>query len=158
MVSRKKKHPGGRPPKPQEERLGAQISLRTDEDTAARLEKLIQRYGRIAQRGVVVRAVLELGLDIVEANPTILLFATPEERAERFLQQHWLEGGMFGGAERDPKTGEFVVYLLPAAARSVGATTADMAEHEGRSKESYWAALTDLASKFPPRKPLPWTT
>jgi hypothetical protein len=157
MVVRKQKHAGGRPPKPREERLATQISLGTDEDTAARLEKLINRYGSIAQRGVVTRAVLELGLDIVEANPTILLFSTPEDRAERFLQQHWLEGA-FGGAERDSKTGEFVVYLLPPATSSGDATLSDVAKHEGRSKESYWSALSDLASKFPPRRPLPWTT
>src|SRR4051812_31803777 len=108
MVTKKKKHPGGRPPKPKEERLAAQISLRTDQETAMRLEKLIKRFGGIAQRGVVARAVFELGLDVVEANPTILFFRTPEERAERFLQQHWGAEGALGHAERDVETGDYV--------------------------------------------------
>jgi hypothetical protein len=67
------KHAGGRPPKPEGERLSTQLGVRATPETVARLDRLVLRLQGLATRAGIARAALRLGLEIIEAHPERLL-------------------------------------------------------------------------------------
>lgn len=48
------------------------VSIRIDDDTAARIDSVAKPFGKLANRNDVVRRAVELGLAALEANPKLM--------------------------------------------------------------------------------------
>jgi hypothetical protein len=156
MAKRSGKHPGGRPRHPEGSRRDVQIATRFDDDTVQRIDKIVARSRGLVERAKVMRAAAQLGLDLIELNPTVLYFDDVREQIAEVLRRHFGAEGMFADVDQD-REGNYVVTPMPPGVLAPGGATTSIEEAEATQVKGRTGreVIHQFADRVPPQRPLP---